>query len=809
MKRNLILWIVLALAALACALPGELPVPTATPPPPTATPLPPTPTNTPVPTPTPTPLPAARVAAGDQALFYGDWEAAASAYAEALASSSEPDIQAAALLGQGRSLYLRGDYPNALHALRGVIAAYPDSIYAAEAHFFLGEVYVALDRYLEAAEAYASYRSLRPGLLDAFISERRAAALFAAADYAGALGEYNLAVQASRLPTDFSLEIKLAQCYALTGDYATALVAYDDIYARTGNDYIKAQVDYLKGQALIQLGRYDEAYAVYLEAVNAYPLSYYAYLSLVELVYVGYPVDELQRGLVDYYAGEYGMALAALDRYREIADPATQPGADPALALYYIGLILRDQPDHAGAVAMWDQVIQSYPAYPIWDEAWEQKAYTQWAYMDDYASAQQTLVDFVATVPTHARAAEFLFDAARVAERDGRLAEAAALWQRMPGEYPASEYVYRSIFLAGIAHYRLADYAAAQNVFWHAQSLAVSTFDRSGAFFWLGKVYAAQGDANAARLAWEQASTMDPTGYYSERARDLLLGRLPFTPPEVFDLGMDRAAEIAEADAWMRATFSLPEGSDLTIPGPLGSDPRFTRGQELWRLGQYELAADEFESLRAEVSLDPVNTYRLAVFMGELGLYRSSIMAARQVLDLAGLDDAGTLQAPALFNHIRFGPYYSELVIPAAQEYGFHPLFVWSVMRQESLFEGFVASGAGARGLMQIIPVTGQDIVNRLGWPPDYTDADLYRPLVSINLGLSYLATQRDGFGGDMYAALAAYNGGPGNAYAWQLLANGDPDLFVEVVRFEETRTYLMRINEIFSIYRRLYERTP
>jgi soluble lytic murein transglycosylase len=43
----------------------------------------------------------------------------------------------------------------------------------------------------------------------------------------------------------------------------------------------------------------------------------------------------------------------------------------------------------------------------------------------------------------------------------------------------------------------------------------------------------------------------------------------------------------------------------------------------------------------------------------------------------------------------------------------------------------------------------------------------------------------------------------------WQSLANGDPDLFVEVVRFEETRKYLMSIYEIFNIYSRLYARVP
>jgi soluble lytic murein transglycosylase len=56
-----------------------------------------------------------------------------------------------------------------------------------------------------------------------------------------------------------------------------------------------------------------------------------------------------------------------------------------------------------------------------------------------------------------------------------------------------------------------------------------------------------------------------------------------------------------------------------------------------------------------------------------------------------------------------------------------------------------------------------------------------------------------------LYAALAAYNGGPGNAVEWQQLAQGDPDLFLETVRAQETRDYIRRIYEIYAIYRRLY----
>jgi soluble lytic murein transglycosylase len=172
------------------------------------------------------------------------------------------------------------------------------------------------------------------------------------------------------------------------------------------------------------------------------------------------------------------------------------------------------------------------------------------------------------------------------------------------------------------------------------------------------------------------------------------------------------------------------------------------------------------------------------------------------------MDDAGTMNAPAYFNNIRFGTYYSDLVIPSAQEYGFHPLLLFSVIRQESLFEGFVKSTAGARGLMQIIPSTGAERADKEGWPPDYSDDDLYRPQVSIKLGSAYLAFLRNYFEGDMYAALAGYNGGPGNAEIWLEEAKGDPDLFLEIIRFNETQSYIKNISEIFSIYRRIYSRS-
>lgn len=189
----------------------------------------------------------------------------------------------------------------------------------------------------------------------------------------------------------------------------------------------------------------------------------------------------------------------------------------------------------------------------------------------------------------------------------------------------------------------------------------------------------------------------------------------------------------------------------------------------------------------------------------ELRLYRQAIYCARQVLTDAGMDDAATAQAPVYFNHIRFAPYFGDIILPAAVGQNLDPLFLLSVIRQESLFEGFATSYAEARGLMQVIPSTGADLAKRLNWPPDYSDKDLYRPMVSVRFGAAYLAQQRDLFDGDLYPALAAYNAGPGNALIWNKLAPDDPDLFLEVIRLDQPHTYIMTIYEVFTRYRDLY----
>lgn len=783
----------------------------------------PTLTASPVPTPTETPIPIVRVGSGDKALFNGDMDTAMLQYRAAASDTNDPTIKAAALWGLARAQYADARYQDALATLQQLISSFPDSSYLGPAYFIQGEAFFAMQHYDEAAAAYQSYLSTRPGVLDSYVGQLRGDALSAAGNYSEALTAYTSAQEASHLDDAQALQIKIAQMHAKTDDYTTALSMYDTIATNTTNDYIRAQMDYLAAQAYTALNQTDKAYERYRHAVENYPLSHYSYLGLIELINANVKVSDLDRGLTDYFAGQYDVALTALERYI-----AANPAND-GTAHYYRALSLEQLQKYQDAVDEFTYFIQNYPSHSKWPDAWDEKASIQWFNLNLYPDAAQTLLDYVKAAPTSSQAPDALMSAARILERDGRFDDAAKVWQRVADEYPTYNQAPTAVFFAGLMQYRQADYNAALPLFERSLLQAAALEDQARAYLWIGKTQEKLGDTTATQNALQQAQNADPGGYYSERARDLLMGRAPFAPPSNINLNLDMGTERKAADSWIRLTFNLPADTDLTGLGPLASDPRLIRGRELWNLGLYGDARLEFENLRTSVSANSVDlcifpqsvdkdmsedvktkaatdSYRLGNYLLDLGFYRSAICAIRQTLALAGLyDQTSSMLAPPYFSHVRYGLYYSDLILPAAQKDGFDPLFLFSVVRQESLFEGFVSSTAGARGLMQIVPSTGAGIAQAIGWPIDYDADKLYRPNVSITLGSYYLASNRSSLNGDLYAALAAYNGGLGNALDWKQLSQNDPDLFLESVRFAETRQYIRNIYEIYIIYRRLY----
>ena len=117
----------------------------------------------------------------------------------------------------------------------------------------------------------------------------------------------------------------------------------------------------------------------------------------------------------------------------------------------------------------------------------------------------------------------------------------------------------------GVVNYRLGNYQAALEAFNRSLISSVSAYDKARAALWIGKSQEKLGNNDAALEAWRTSQDLDPGGYYSERSRDFLQGRLPFTPPIGENLSFDLAAEKADAETWLRLTFGV--GTDVNLSG--------------------------------------------------------------------------------------------------------------------------------------------------------------------------------------------------------------------------------------------------
>jgi soluble lytic murein transglycosylase len=133
------------------------------------------------------------------------------------------------------------------------------------------------------------------------------------------------------------------------------------------------------------------------------------------------------------------------------------------------------------------------------------------------------------------------------------------------------------------------------------------------------------------------------------------------------------------------------------------------------------------------------------------------------------------------------------------------PALVLGLIRQETEFDAYAVSSAGARGLMQIM-LTSAKIAARQAKLPYRPGALLSDSTYNMQLGMTECRGQLDRFDGSWVLAAAAYNAGPTNVRKW-LGSNGDPRVtdpidWIEQIPFGETRNYVQRVLENTEVYR-------
>ena len=311
----------------------------------------------------------------------------------------------------------------------------------------------------------------------------------------------------------------------------------------------------------------------------------------------------------------------------------------------------------------------------------------------------------------------------------------------------------------------LDDAPSAAKRFALAAEAAENPLSVARAGYWQGRAAEAMGDSEAAKRFYLRAASV-PIAYYGQLAAQRLgETRLAFPTPAA-------AAEGDRRDEAVRAVQAL--------------------------------YADGLDDLAAALAFDAARQWR----------DESQLAAMAEVVKQR--DDVGTQVRFAKIAVMQGHPL-EAMAFPAVGMPAFVPLprsadlpTVYAVARQESEFIWHASSGAGAKGLMQMLPSTAVVTARRAG--VEFDPARLIvDPAFNTQLGAALLGQLIEDQRGSRELAFAAYNAGPGRVAQW-IAAHGDPrdgavDLvdWIERIPFDETRDYVERVSENLGVYRQRF----
>ena len=147
---------------------------------------------------------------------------------------------------------------------------------------------------------------------------------------------------------------------------------------------------------------------------------------------------------------------------------------------------------------------------------------------------------------------------------------------------------------------------------------------------------------------------------------------------------------------------------------------------------------------------------------------------------------------------------YSEYVEKYAKEYDVDKYLIFAIIKAESNFDQDAVSHREAKGLMQLMYSTAEEIAKKVN--VDLNEENILEPDININLGTKYISMLIQKYG-NINLALAAYNAGSGNVDGWiekgTLKEDGSD---IENIPFTETNNYVRKILRDYEIYKKLYE---
>jgi soluble lytic murein transglycosylase len=512
--------------------------------------------------------------------------------------------------------------------------------------------------------------------------------------------------------------------------------------------------------------------------------------------------------------------------------PATPPSTPPPTALTPADRLKRAE--SLSKDRHWDEALAELAKLPatlppeLAAERDYQIGMTKFHMRRDYPTAGALLLG-AADRLSGEKAASAQFHGARALSRVDRDDEAIAGYRKVITQFPRSRYAPEAQYLSGWLEYNRGRFKESLPAF-------QATLDKFGgsafaddAAWSLAFAHFLLGNDKEAAAGLERYGRLPPTGI----ASDEIAERVAYWRARIRDrAGQKNEAEAAYRELARRDPFSFygqlsrarlkqaghPEPIDLPVkkvavetPGKPLREPAVARATELIEAGMTAEAGEEIERDEKEI-LKHLGGDKALPWLIDLykragnyhRVYRLGESRGAAALGADPLRDAGTR---AMWE-AAFPRAYQPLVEKYGAAANNPELFLYAIMRKESGFDPHNVSYADARGLLQMIPPTSNDVAAKIGEPffPD----QLYEPEVNIRLGALFIGQLYARFGREVPLTAGAYNGGPRMMARWCEQNRKYPtDEFIELIAFPQTREYAKRVTTIYAKYRYLYGSSP
>lgn len=357
-----------------------------------------------------------------------------------------------------------------------------------------------------------------------------------------------------------------------------------------------------------------------------------------------------------------------------------------------------------------------------------------------------------------------LIEAAGLRKNMGSFAEAARLFELLPKSFPESKFVPRATWETAWCRYLAGDYAVAAEAF---KAQLKDDGVREKALYWLARALGNTANADAAAY-YRQLLDEYPAGFYATWHRD-----------------RHGIADQRQSLGSRNALAELPLLSGFEKPCLLAA------------LGMVEEARAEMAAARKRIGDRKVSFQGLARIYLENGDYGSAIDLFLQNRPIKWETASLPLWTAG------YPVAYTELIRQQAAANGLSEGLVFALVRAESRFSPTIRSGAGAIGLMQLMPATARLTAGEKG---HFDPQRLVSPNCNLTLGTKHLRGLLKGFDGDVVYSIAAYNAGATAVERWKKSFKGlKKDEFIENIPYQETREYVKKVYASAATYRQLY----